>query len=203
LVHGWEGQAGNFSSIISRLLAENHSVIAFDGPSHGLSSKNGGTSLFEFAEVVGVIIEKYQIKQIVSHSFGGVATMYSLSQNPALSIENYVLLTTPNKFLDRIDTVAKEVGLSKRAKRKLIDRLENELQMDLSKISVAALSKNVNVKNALIIHDEFDKVLSIKESQAVNDVWSICSLEAIQGTGHFKILKEPKVHDRIIDFLEP
>jgi len=201
LVHGWEGQAGNFSNIISRLLAENHSVIAFDGPSHGLSSKNGGTSLFEFAEVVGVIIEKYGVKRIISHSFGGVATMYSLAQNPSLAIEKYILLTTPNKFLDRIETVAEEVGIAKRVKKKLVNRLESELKMDFSKISVADLSRNVNVKNALILHDEFDKVLSIQESKAVNDVWPACNLEVIHGTGHFKILNAEIVHNRIITFL--
>ena len=203
LVHGWEGQAGNFSGIIARLVAANYSVITFDGPSHGLSSKNKGTSLFEFAELVGVIIEKYNVTQIVSHSFGGIATIYSLSQNPSLIIENYVLLTTPNKFLDRIDTVAKEIGISNRVKKKLINRLESELKIDLSKISVAALSKNVNVKNALILHDEFDKVIRLQESQAVNEAWSASALEVIQGTGHFKILKSEFVHNRIISFLEP
>lgn len=202
LVHGWEGQAGNFSSLIDRLLSENYSIIAFDGPSHGLSSKNKGTSLFEFAEIVGVIIEKYNITQIVSHSFGGVATMYSLAQNPALAIEKYLLLTTPNKFLDRIDIVAEEVGISFKVKRKLIDRLEKELGLDLSKVSVAELSKSVNVKKALIIHDDLDKALSIEESKAVNESWPACNLETIQGTGHFKILKASFVHDRIISFLE-
>lgn len=202
LVHGWEGQAGNFSSIISRLLAENLSVVTFDGPSHGLSSKNSGTSLFEFAEVVGVILEKYGVKSVISHSFGGVATMYSLAQNPSLAIDKYILLTTPNKFLDRIETVAEEVGISKRVKERLINRLEIELKMDLSKISVADLSRNVNVKSALILHDELDKVISINESKAVNDVWSICNLEIIHDTGHFKILNAELVHNRIISFLQ-
>ncbi len=202
LVHGWEGQAGNFSSIISRLLSENFSVITFDGPSHGLSSKNSGTSLFEFAEVVGIIIKEYNIKKIVSHSFGGVATMYSLSKNPSLQIDKYILLTTPNKFLDRIDTVIEEVGISNKVKHTLISRLEKELKMDLSKISVANLSRTVNVKNGLIIHDRFDKVLSIKESEAVNDSWTNCTLDAVEGTGHFKILKADFVHDKIITFLK-
>ncbi|MEM1136818.1 MAG: alpha/beta fold hydrolase, partial [Bacteroidota bacterium] len=54
LIHGWEGQAGNFAELIEKLLQNNYSVYAFDGPSHGFSSK-GETSLFEFSELVGVI----------------------------------------------------------------------------------------------------------------------------------------------------
>lgn len=202
LVHGWEGQAGNFSSIIKRLREENYAVLAFDGPSHGLSSKRTGTSLFEFAEVVGIIIEKFNIKNIVSHSFGGVATMYSLAQNTSLVIDYYVLLTTPNKFLDRIDTVAKDAGISNTVKKRLIKRLESELKMDLSTISVANLSQKVRVNKALIIHDQFDKVLSIKESQEVNENWANSSLESVEGTGHFKILKAEFVHDSLIRFLK-
>jgi pimeloyl-ACP methyl ester carboxylesterase len=203
LVHGWEGQAGNFSNIIEQLLQEKYTVLTFDGPSHGLSSKNKGTSLFEFAEVVGVIIEKFKIQNIVSHSFGGVATMYSLSKNPTLVIDTYVLLTTPNKFLDRIETVSREVGICKGVKIRLIKRLEQELEIDLSEISVAKLAKSVNVKNALILHDKNDKVILLEESKAVNDAWENCRLEIIEGTGHFKILKSASVLTRIVSFLEP
>jgi alpha/beta superfamily hydrolase len=128
--------------------------------------------------------------------------MYSLSQNAGLKIDNYVLLTTPNKFLDRIDTVAEEVGIANKVKSKLINRLEKELKLDLASISVASLSQNVSVKNALIIHDENDKVLSLKESIAVNQAWDASELETITGTGHFKILKSEAVHNRIISFLE-
>ncbi|MFA7273591.1 MAG: alpha/beta hydrolase [Crocinitomicaceae bacterium] len=202
LVHGWEGQAGNFSKIIERLLAENFSILAFDGPSHGNSKGNGATSLFEFAELVGVLVEKFKIKYIVSHSFGGVATTYSLSEKPQLKIEKYLLLTTPNKFLDRIDVVANQIGISKKVKHTLLQRLEKELDIDLFTISVAALCNKTGVKNALILHDLHDKVLSIEESRAVNDHWPICELEAIQGTGHFKILQSEKVLTRMVKFFQ-
>ncbi len=202
LVHGWEGQAGNFSKIIETLVAENYSVLAFDGPSHGNSKGNGATSLFEFAELVGVLIEKFEIKYIISHSFGGVATTYSLAKNPSLKIDKYILLTTPNKFLDRIDTVSKEIGIGKKVQSRLIQRLETELQMDLSSISVASLCQKVNVRKALILHDLNDRVLSIEESRAVDKVWPASTIESIEGTGHFKILQSSLVADKILDFFQ-
>lgn len=202
LVHGWEGQAGNFSKIIERLLAENFSILAFDGPSHGNSKGNGATSLFEFAELVGVIIEKFKIKNIVSHSFGGVATTYSLAQKPHLKIEKYLLLTTPNKFLDRIDVVANQIGITQKVKNRLLARLEKELNLDLSTISVAALCQKTSVESALILHDQFDKVLRLEESKAVQENWPISKLEAIEGTGHFKILKSEQVLARMVVFFQ-
>lgn len=61
LIHGWEGQAGNFSDIIEALIKKNFTVYTFDGPSHGFSSK-GNTHLFAFSDLVGLLIEKYQVK---------------------------------------------------------------------------------------------------------------------------------------------
>ena len=129
LVHGWEGQAGNFGNIIDRLLQEGYTVYAFDGPSHGFSSK-GKTSLFEFVDLVGELITEYGVKELISHSFGGVATTFALSMNPTLKIDKYLLLTTPDKFSERIDDVAKKVGITENVKLKLIDRLAKETGKD-------------------------------------------------------------------------
>ena len=57
LVHGWEGQAGNFADLVEVLLKKDYTVYAFDGPSHGYSSR-GKTSLFEFTSLVSVLIRK-------------------------------------------------------------------------------------------------------------------------------------------------
>lgn len=35
LIHGWEGQAGNFSDLILKLRKEGFNIFAFDAPSHG------------------------------------------------------------------------------------------------------------------------------------------------------------------------
>ena len=109
LIHGWEGQAGNFADVIEKLIKNNYTVYAFDGPSHGLSSR-GKTSLFEFTELVGVLIVKFGVEKLISHSFGGVATTYSLAQNPNIKISKYVLLTTPNRFSERISDLFNKSG---------------------------------------------------------------------------------------------
>lgn len=200
LVHGWEGQAGNFSRIIERLIIEKYTIISFDGPSHGLSSKSQGTSLFEFGELVGVIITKFQIKNIISHSFGAMATIYSLSKNPAILIDKYFILTTPNKFLTRLQVIAKQIGISSKIQQNLINRLEKELPIDLSTLSVALLCQEVNVKNALILHDLSDSVIGVDESKEVVEQWPISKLEVISGTGHFKILQSEKVLTRMVEY---
>ncbi|NVK65777.1 MAG: alpha/beta hydrolase [Flavobacteriales bacterium] len=199
LIHGWEGQAGNFSDIIEELIAADYRIYSFDGPSHGMSSK-GSTSLFEFVELVGVLIRKYEVKNLITHSFGSVATSYVLSANQELKIDKFLMLTSPDKFSQRIDFIAESVGVSPKVKKKLVDRLESELGMDLSTLNVSDWVKSVNVADALILHDENDGVLPIEQSLNVHKNWKVSRFESVTGTGHFRILRTPYVLERIVTF---
>jgi pimeloyl-ACP methyl ester carboxylesterase len=148
LIHGWEGQAGNFADLVEKLVEQNYTVYSFDGPSHGFSSK-GRTSLFEFTELVGILIKKFGVSKLVSHSFGGVATTFALFKNLDIEIAKYVLLTTPDKFLERIEDVSEQVGITENVKNKLIDRLEKETALDVKNLNVSEFVKTINVAKSL------------------------------------------------------
>ena len=200
LIHGWEGQAGNFSDLVEELIINGYTVYSFDGPSHGFSSQ-GSTSLFEFTELVGLLIRKTKVKILVSHSFGGVATTYALFTNPDLHIDKYVLLTTPDKFTERIDDVSELVGITNKVKNRLIDRLEKEIKLDVKTLNVSTFVKTIAVKEALIIHDKNDKVIPISRSRNVNNNWSVSKFKEIEGTGHFRILRTKEVIDKVINYI--
>lgn len=200
LVHGWEGQAGNFADLILKLRSLDYTIYSFDGPSHGFSSQ-GSTSLFEFTELVGELIDRYKINQLISHSFGGVATTFALSQRPNVSIDKYVMLTTPNSFLERINDVAAAVGISDSVKLRLIKRLERETGFKVEDLSVADFVRQLNVKQSLIIHDVDDRVIPIAQSRKVHENWDASIMEEISGTGHFRILRTDYVIERVINYL--
>ncbi len=200
LIHGWEGQAGNFSDLIELLLQNGYTVHSFDAPSHGFSSK-GGTSLFEFSELVGVLIKRYNVKSLISHSFGGVATTYALFKNPELKIDKYVLLTTPDKFTERIDDVSEMVGINENVKNKLINRLEKETGIPVETLNVSEFVKTINVQKALIIHDKNDKVIPILRSKNVHRNWTASEFNEVEGTGHFRILRTKQVLDTVLEYL--
>lgn len=200
LIHGWEGQAGNFSDLIELLLDNGYTIHSFDGPSHGFSSK-GSTSLFEFTELVGVLIRKYKVKTLISHSFGGVATTYALFNNPDIHIDKYILITTPDKFTERIDDVSEMVGITQNVKAKLIERLQNETGIDVNTLNVSDFVKTINVRKSLIIHDKNDKVIPIKRSKNVHQNWGVSEFETVEGTGHFRILRTKAVLDRVVSYL--
>lgn len=201
LIHGWEGQAGNFSDLIPKLVTANYYVIAFDGPAHGFSSK-GKTSPFDFKDLVGQLIKKYNFKKLISHSFGGVATTSALVEHPYLQIDKYVLLTTPDKFSDRIDSVVDQVGVTQKVKNLLIKRIEAEQNLNLSSFSVSQYVKNINANQVLILHDKNDKVIPVTYSKNVCESWGdCCQLKVVVGTGHFRILRTESVIEEVVAFM--
>lgn len=200
LIHGWEGQAGNFSDIIIKLLRSGYKVRAFDGPSHGYSSR-GETSLLKFSELIGILLIKYRIRTLVSHSFGGVATTFALKNNPEIEIDKYVLLTRPDRFLERIDHVMQQNGISKKVKNRLIKKLEEENNFSVESLNVSDFVKEIKVKKSLIIHDKEDKVIPISQSRNVHKNWRNSTLMEVEGTGHFRILRTEAVLQKIMEFI--
>lgn len=201
LIHGWEGQAGNFADIIEELINHNFTIYAFDAPSHGFSSK-GRASLFEFTELVGLLIKKYAVRKLVSHSFGGVATTFSLYTNQDIVIDKYLLLTVPDKFIERIDDVVEQIGITEKVKHLLIERLERETKLDVYKLCVSDFVKEINVEKALIIHDTYDKIIPIYRAKNVLKNWKNSHFLEISGTGHFRILRTSSVIEKAITFLQ-
>ena len=157
LIHGWEGQAGNFADLIEILINDGYTVYAFDGPSHGASSI-GSTSLFKFNKLVVRLIKLYKVKHLVSHSFGGVATSIGLGMFPGIKIKRYVLFTTPNQFIDRIQFVTDVMGISNLVTKRLIKKIEFEEGIIVGNMNVADYVQKASVEKALILHDINDKV---------------------------------------------
>lgn len=201
LIHGWEGQAGNFSDLIEKLIAKGFNIHAFDAPAHGYSSK-GTTNPIEFSDLVAKLLHELQVDSIISHSFGGVAVSYALFQNPLLSLKKAVLVTTPDRFVDRISDVAQRVGVSDKVQQRLIERLQAE-NIDVEAFNVSDFVKSIKVESALILHDKDDRVIPIHQSKNVHSSWPQAQFVEIEGTGHFRILRTPEVLDRIVAFIHP
>ena len=147
------------------------------------------------------MISKFNVNKLISHSFGGVATTFALYNNPNLKIEKYALLTTPDKFSERIDDVSEMVGISNKVKVNLIKKLETESGINANTLNVSDFVKKINVIDALILHDKNDKVIPIDRSLNVHNNWPQSKFEEIEGTGHFRILRTDNVLDKVIEFI--
>ncbi|MEL7121941.1 MAG: alpha/beta hydrolase [Bacteroidota bacterium] len=148
------------------------------------------------------MIRKYEVNKLVSHSFGSVATTYGLSVNPQLDIDKYVLITTPDRFEERINFISSKVGITDKVKSKLINKIEKETQLEIKKLNVSDFIQSANVNQALIIHDKNDRLIPYSQAKNVNAKWPQSELISMEGTGHMKILKSDFVLDKVIEFLK-
>lgn len=201
LIHGWEGQAGNYSDLIEKLLANNYTVYSFDGPGHGKSS-GGKNIMFDYLDTVDKVITKLDVRKIVSHSFGSVVTTYALSQIPNYKIDRYVLLTTPHTFSNYVSNISKKMGISEKAINRFLKRIENERNEKIDEFDVSKYVQNINVEKAIIIHDVNDRVIPISESEEVVRKWKNADLVEVSRTGHFRMLRTPEVANIIIEFMD-
>ena len=199
LIHGWEGQAGNFSEFIPSLVSSDFTVYAFDGPAHGFSSK-GSASIFTFIEVVMKMLTDTQPRFLISNSFGGVATTYALKELGNVAIEKYALLTTPDTFSERIQSISDSIGISEKVVKRLKEKIESQYNLKVDTLNVSNFVKSIPVEKALIIHDKDDKVIPLVQSQRVADNWEVGELKVIEGTGHFRILRNEEVCQLLLDF---
>ncbi len=203
LIHGWEGQAGNFGALVDVLLEKGYYVISYDGPSHGRSSK-GNTSMFELGAVAAFFIKKYRATTLVSHSFGSVASMYGLIGNPDLVIQKWLIVTTPYNFRDRIQGVADFLGVTNRTIDKVITMVEKDTGESIDVINVDDYSVRIkdNFKDALLVHSKSDKILPIEDSRKVQQALAPSArLIELDNLGHYSILWSDELKKIAVDYL--
>ena len=188
VVHGWEGQAGNFGGLVDPLLEKGYRVIAYDAPSHGHSSK-GKMNMFIIADLVEILAKKYQPKAIISHSFGSVISAMLLKENPSIAVQNWIMVTTPHKYLHYLENMSHFLELSEGTFNKLIKLVEQELDTDIHDMDMAIYCAQLeNVASATIIHSKADKIIPIKSARVVHEGFPQSELVELEKLGHYSIL---------------
>ncbi len=200
LIHGWEGNAGNFGALVKMLTAEGCTVIAYDAPAHGQSSR-APVSMFKFGHFVTATLPDADPDYIITHSFGGVALVHALIQSPQVTIDKVVMITTPDRFEDRVNQFFDLFGFSPETRAQIYALAKAETGQEITELSVSRRCRDTHVTEALIIHDRDDKVIPIAWSRRVADAWPVAKLIEVEGTGHYRILWDQQTAQIIQKFL--
>lgn len=71
----------------------------------------------------------------------------------------------------------------------------------MAEANVSSFVREIKVSKSLIIHDKNDKVIPIEQSNNVYQNWNVCNFKEIEGTGHFRILRNNEVAELVINFM--
>ncbi|MEO9803865.1 MAG: alpha/beta hydrolase [Reichenbachiella sp.] len=203
MVHGWESNAASMSAIALRLAEKGHHVILFNLPAHGFS-KLKKVNLKICKEVFLEVINHLNPKQpfsIVAHSFGSAVTAYALSKT-TYQVNQLIFLTSPNQITQIFEDFSNFVGLNKKAHQQLCKRAENILREPLDDIRVDGLSDKLQYNSLLLIHDAHDRIIPKTNSIDIYNQWPKSELLLLEKTGHYKMLWDEKVINRVTSELQ-
>tara|TARA_B110000902_G_C14257343_1_gene568438 strand:+ start:729 stop:1580 length:852 start_codon:yes stop_codon:yes gene_type:complete len=195
LIHGWGGRASNFGAIIPELTKEGYTVVSFDGPCHGASTKKK-TSFFEISDLVKLFLQKDKYDLIITHSMGSAFALLAMS-NLKYKVNQLIILTTPNRFLEFIGAAALHFGLTPKTIKLLVNKVRKTSGYEPMTLKTSRFIKDIEMQFVTFIHDKADKVISINTSKKVSASVKHSNFIEIEGTGHFKMLWSKKVIDII------
>lgn len=200
LVHGWESRASRLSSFVAPLVERGHRVVAFDGPAHG-ASPGKRTDLVDYSRAVAAALTQYgPAAAVIAHSFGGAATLQSLSASPSANVGRVVLLGSLAELRFVIGGFAQMLGLPARTARGMEQLIARRFGRPLEAYSAAVTAAALTMP-CLIVHDRDDQIVPFDHGEAIAGAWAGAKLVATTGLGHRGILRDPAVIAQVVGFV--
>ena len=202
LVHGWESRGTALRSFVPALLEQGYRVVAFDGPAHG-DSPGRWVHLVLYARAIRAIINHLGgIEGLIAHSFGGAASIYSLAHlSPKTKVKRIVLIGVPNRMEKIMEGAVKTLNIPQPVARRFRNRLESIMGMPMHQADIASGYGKAQVESLMIVHDKEDHVVPLQAAKEIYESWDNAHLLIADGYGHYQIMKNPDVVERVSRFL--
>ena len=197
LVHGWESNASRWKKLLHYLKPLGKTIIAIDGPAHGLSE---GTEFNapKYAEFINVLTQKYQPKIIIGHSVGGAAIAFYLNKYKNPGIEKIILLGAPSDFKILSDNFVKLLNLNDRIRQQLEKYYFQKFNINLDDFAGHKFAQNFSQK-AFIAHDIEDTVVLVEEGRKYAGAWVNAIYIETTGLGHS--MHDAELYKKIAGFI--
>ena len=202
LVHGWESRGTALRAFVPPLLNKGFRVVAFDGPAHG-NSDGRRTNLLHFGGAVRAVLNQAGgAYGIITHSFGGASTVFTLSQlDPSIRVEKLVLIGVPNSIDKVLNDAIETLNVPPPAARHFFRYIERKVQFPVEHANLSRANGLMQVRRSLIVHDKQDAVVPFAEGMATFEAWDNASMLASDGLGHYLLMKDSGVIQRVADFV--
>jgi predicted alpha/beta hydrolase family esterase len=200
LVHGWAGRGLQLLKFIEPLLTLGYRVVAMDGPSHG-RSEGSKTNLDEFKAALQQVVEvEKNVCAIVAHSFGGIASLYAISEG--LPVKNLINIASPTIGDEIIKTYLRAINGSAKTAEAFKQYVLKKSGRKFDDFTALEFIKRVpDDFNLLLVYDDEDKEVIIQHAYALLKVYPKAGFFKTTGLGHTRILRNDEVVKRIVTFV--
>ncbi len=197
LVHGWESNASRWEQMLPYLRSTGKTIIAIDGPAHGLS---GGRefNLIDYAVAIDTVVQKYNPKYIIGHSMGGAACVYYQYKYSGGSLKKMVLLGAPSDLRVLVSNYISLLSLNSRMVKLFEDYFLERFRIKLDDFSGRIFGSSIKIKG-IVAHDIDDTVVSFDEGKKIAGSWKDALFIQTKGLGHS--MHDDKLYKTVADFI--
>jgi len=200
LLHGWADTVLSFGGLIDGLVAAGYEVFAYDAPAHGHS---GGkrTNLIQWGHALDQVTrDEGPFHAIVAHSMGALNAALVLARGqhrvPAL-VMVAPSLSAPAFFYDafRIFKIRPKVH------ERVFGLIRKNLRTDALELDLHRYIGGIGADRILMIYDENDQMVPYTDLESYLKQYPSIDACRIRGGGHFRIMKNPEVIEKITALL--
>ncbi len=197
LVHGWESNSSRWKKLLPYLKESGSTIIAIDGPAHGLSSGKE-FSIPKYAEYIDIVVQKFKPHYVIGHSMGAKTCLYYQYKYPNSSIEKIVVLGSPSDFKILLHNYISLLSLNSKVYKALKSHYLNLFNIEIEFFSGQLFASKLDTKG-LIVHDINDKVVLFEEGKKIANSWKNASFIETSGLGHS--LHDDELYKKVSFFL--
>lgn len=197
LVHGWESNASRWERMLPYLKNSKSTIVAIDGPAHGLTS-GVEFNVPVYAGFINVVVEQFNPKILIGHSIGGAACMFYQHKYQNAALQKMVILGAPSDLRVLVGNYVKLLNLSRRMNKLLDAHFREKFSFNPDDFSAAVFGPKLDV-SGIIAHDLDDTIVAFSESQKILNHWKGARFIETRGLGHS--LHDDKLYQDIYNFL--
>lgn len=202
LLHGWGGWRGQLGPLVEPLVAAGFRVLAVDAPGHGGSGPSrfgpNRSSMIDFVDAINAATEYGgEPAAIVGHSLGGSASALAVAEGQ--HTHRLVTIGSPPQPLEPLTAFTDAIELSAATRSAMISRLELLAGRTMDEFDL--LRRPAPAAETLIIHDHDDREIAYRGAELLAAAWPAAELWPTSGLGHRRILRDPAVVRRVVDFV--
>ncbi|RUA12621.1 MAG: alpha/beta hydrolase [Flavobacteriia bacterium] len=199
LAHGWSGRGTQLYNLADKILENRMMVISLDAPAHG-SSSGKITNMLEYLETLKFIDEKYgPFHAAIGHSWGGMTLLLAVANG--LRTEKLVTIGADDKISEVLISFVKKFELKPVIAKKIKIFYDKKLNRNIDELSSTKSAEKITIPT-LVVHDSEDLFVPVSSAYRIRQKLKKGTILVTHGLGHHKIFKNPKVIQKIINFIQ-